>query len=540
MAGTLDLGKVVGDPGQGIPVGGAAGKALFKRSATDYDTEWGDAVKSVNNETPDENGNVEINEVDYAKNFVSDDAQQCTGEFLVRTTGGDASIADGDAWLSFIRGRQIHTGYIAQSVNMTVTAAERQEGETAIIAEIDEDDFIAAASGTSGTMTFTYDGTAWNTNPADYGITVNGTPVEDDEISVVYQKEVRGTITVSNPSSFISTGWNLYNHTNGYARVLKYSESYGFLVGGTYTSLQFSSTLTGERSSLTPVGGYFAIPSDGYVWVNGGNNTDTYILMTWSDWTNGPDGEWEEYEESTISLSTVMANFPNGLMQVGSIADEIDLNAQTAISRIERLTYSAANLASVKASGRAYDYDENYIYVVRSAYVTYDITLDGSYSASDHGLEMIGTSTVAVQVQTLYGQNLKDKLRTDVVTISSQQLSSAQKTQVRTNIGAASAEDVTTLSDQIANLLRKTTVIKTDVTLSAGTKGYLTITYTAPSDLSSGDQIVDVSAQTTGVGAISGLQLTRVYTSTSEIDFEYYAPNAINNVNIPFVIKYIV
>lgn len=40
MAGTLDLGKVVGDNGQGVATGGAAGAFLRKRSSSDYDTEW--------------------------------------------------------------------------------------------------------------------------------------------------------------------------------------------------------------------------------------------------------------------------------------------------------------------------------------------------------------------------------------------------------------------------------------------------------------------------------------------------------------------
>ena len=41
MAGTLDLGKVVGENGQGVPSGGSTGTILRKRSGSDYDTEWG-------------------------------------------------------------------------------------------------------------------------------------------------------------------------------------------------------------------------------------------------------------------------------------------------------------------------------------------------------------------------------------------------------------------------------------------------------------------------------------------------------------------
>lgn len=39
---TLDLGKVVGSDGNGVPSGGTTGQWLRKKSASDYDTEWSD------------------------------------------------------------------------------------------------------------------------------------------------------------------------------------------------------------------------------------------------------------------------------------------------------------------------------------------------------------------------------------------------------------------------------------------------------------------------------------------------------------------
>ena len=41
---TIDLGKVVGQNGEGVIEGGTTGQALVKKSGSDYDTEW----KSVN------------------------------------------------------------------------------------------------------------------------------------------------------------------------------------------------------------------------------------------------------------------------------------------------------------------------------------------------------------------------------------------------------------------------------------------------------------------------------------------------------------
>ena len=399
-----------GATGPGVASGGSAGQALMKKSGVDYDTEWGNVAKSVNGIQADESGNIPVDIVDFAKDIATDDNQQSNGTYVRRTTGGNASLSDGKAWLRKLEGHMTRTGYTAQSVAMTVTKQSGSELE----ASIDEDDFIAAASSTSGTQTFTYGESAWDTDPSTYGITVTGTPVTGDVISVVYQKEVRGTITVASPTSFVSTGWNLYDHTAGYARVVKYSNSYGFLIGGTYTKLEYSATQTGTKTEITPDDGYFTIPGDGFLFVTGGNSTDTYILMTWSDWMEGYEGSWKAYTESTISLSSVMSSFTAGLCRVENVYDEIDIAMQKAVSRIQRKSYTASNLASAKASGLPYIYDENYIYVVRSTPVTYDITLDGEFTANDHGMEYFAGTTEGVYAETLYGKNLVDYLRTDI------------------------------------------------------------------------------------------------------------------------------
>lgn len=49
MAGQVDLGKVVGTDGQGVPTGGSTGQALVKQSASDYDTVW----QKLNTATPE-------------------------------------------------------------------------------------------------------------------------------------------------------------------------------------------------------------------------------------------------------------------------------------------------------------------------------------------------------------------------------------------------------------------------------------------------------------------------------------------------------
>ena len=399
-------------------------------------------VKTVNRKAPDADGDVDLSVVPLAENLQSDKMESVEGSFIIRTTGGNASVSDGKAYPLHLFGSADHAGYVAEQLNMTVIPIARTEPDEPITATIDRDTFVAYVD-ESSTINLYYT-TEWSADPELYGITVTGTPEAGDQITVVYVKEVRGTITVANPARLVGTGWNLFDYNNGYARVVKYSTEYGYKIGGSYASLQFSATLTGERSSITPgVDGLFNVPSDGYVFVTGGNNTDTYILTTWSDWMEGPSsGYWEPYRESGIDLSAVMTTyFHNGLLAVGTTRDEIDLSAKRSISRIERMAYSEENRAAAAASGRSYDFDQNYIYIVRESAVISAITIDTTYNVSEHGLEWFTETTLPVISEILYGKNLRDKLERDVVTISAQTLTEEEKAQVRTNIGAMSQAD---------------------------------------------------------------------------------------------------
>lgn len=394
---------------------------------------------TVNGIAPGQDRNLSLTEVPLAGNLSSDIAQIVTGAFIQRVSGGGASIEDGGAFLSTIKGNAVHTGQIAESINMTVSAAQREEGVDPITATLDRDTFVAYVQA-SGTITLTYT-TTWSANPALYGITVNGTPINGDEIVVVYVKANRGLIAVCNPTSFNATGWNLFNRAVGYARVCKYSDTYGFKIGGTYSLVEFATTVSGTRSTLTLEDGYFNVPSDGFVFVTG-SDTTTYIYATFTDWTEGYQGDFEAYSVDTIDLTEVMLAFPYGLCAVGNIRDEINLNTQTAIKRVERFGYSAENLAAVIASGVDYDADESYIYAVAQMPNTSAVSVNGEYVASDHGIEYFIGSAIPVYTEVLYGENLKDKLRTDVLTISQQQLTAAQKLQARNNIGAFGENDV--------------------------------------------------------------------------------------------------
>lgn len=396
------------------------------------DTEMHKPPLTVNDIDPDGNRNIQIDEVPLAGNLSTDIAQLITGDFIVRPSGGDAAISNGSASIVSIKGNMVKTGYVPESISMTVTSST-------ITATLDRDTFVSYVT-SSGTITLTYTD-EWSADPANYGITVSGSPGINDTIVIEYVKENRGIITPADPSSFTSTGWNLYNDDTGYARVVKYSDEYGYLLGGAYTLVDFAETLTGARSSVSVVNGYFSVPSDGYVFITGGNET-TYVLATWSDWIDGYPGDFETYTADTISISEAMLNFPYGLLAVGNVRDEINLNTQKAINRVQRMTFTPENLEMVIESGVAYDTDTNFIYAELETPTTTNISIDGTYTVSDHGIEYFTGTSVPVVMESLYGENLKDKLRRDVVTISQQTLTNAQKAQVLQNIGAASKDSV--------------------------------------------------------------------------------------------------
>ena len=177
-------------------LGTGAGTVKYLRE----DGEWGTPISSLNGEVADENGNYELSRVPFADNLTADDAQSSFGEFIARTTGGDASLSDGDAWLSTLKGRRIHTGYAAANVAMTVTPVTRV-APADITAVINETTFKTEVDGAYGNYRFSYTGFAWTlptegeengetvvTNAevdlADYGITVSNTPIPGDNILV--------------------------------------------------------------------------------------------------------------------------------------------------------------------------------------------------------------------------------------------------------------------------------------------------------------------------------------------------------------------
>lgn len=423
------------------------------------DTEIWARAKSFNGETVGDDGGFHVRRIPYAENLETTFSQKSDETFIQRTSGGEASIQDGGAWLMLIRGTRTHTGYAPYVLNMVPTWAARPEGEETPTATIDDETFIAYVA-QSGTTVLTYNSeTGWSANLENYGITITGTPIQSDYITITYTKEARGTITQSDPTAFVSTGWNLFDYTSGYAKLIKYSSSQAFKIAGDYTGLEFSKTPGGSRTSISPVSGGFnpfsssdPVGTVGYLFVDGGNTTNTAVWMTREDWASSYAGAFQPYMSTTVDISEFMQNnFPYGLLQVGTVQDEINFNIGSATSKVLRQAYNSTNLSAAKSSGRQYEYDEEYIYIERENPVTYTITVDGGYTASDHGIEYFAGTAQAVYAETVYGANLKNKLERDVLTISQQTLTAEQQTQVRTNIGAFDASKIVYSSTPPAN-----------------------------------------------------------------------------------------
>ena len=84
----------------------------------------------------------------------------------------------------------------------------------------------------------------------------------------------------------------------------------------------------------------------------------------------------------------------------------------------------------------------DYIYIERETPASYAISIDAGYKVSEHGLEFVEGSELAVWVAAMYGPNLRDKLERDVVTYSAQDMGASDQAQARMNIGAASAAEL--------------------------------------------------------------------------------------------------
>lgn len=176
------------------------------------------------------------------------------------------------------------------------------------------------------------------------------------------------------------------------------------------------------------------------------NWKDSCLQLVWSGYKYSTDYSFENPAPttSTVVLPTegtdgsTLAYTTLGLSRIGTVCDELDFQEQQYIQRIERVDYSAETIEELIAAGTSYIYDEDYIYYVLETPLITSFNESGYYICSDFGTETIilddNYPVCDPEIFNIYGYNLKDKLRQDVVTLSQQSLSDGQISQVKKNL----------------------------------------------------------------------------------------------------------
>lgn len=370
---------------------------------------------------------------------------------------------------------------------LTITYATR------LTAEINNDLFLANATvqaveqGVPTVFTFTYDGTNWKKDSdtvtlTDFGITITGSARDRDKVTVNFTREKLGTLVITKPVSFTSIGFNWFDKNTmvdgniATVPVVPANEN-GFIVHLTDTSainsVKFSTEPTGGENAepLEDVPVFsetelaFKVYEPGYLIIDVTNlSTQKNNLCVhpcwsgedrWSDSQSGVDGftnNYAPYTSTTISLPMtgtkdgVQYNLPigeYGMPSVGTVVDEINLSSLTYTKRIEKVDYSKQAVADLIAAGKVYGtdftYDATSILKVMSSPEIFILTVDSSYTVNDWGGERFSFSAggeYPVGMTALYGSNLVDKLRRDVLTLSSSTpLPQAQRNNVLAQLG---------------------------------------------------------------------------------------------------------
>ena len=352
--------------------------------------------------------------------------------------------------------------------------------------------FAYTIDGETGLGSWTYDNTTISLSS--YGIEETSTSLAEGDIIIVtyqagtpnsqvtvtYTAPEQGTISIPKPTKFVATGLNQFDKnsmvianasisnnqiqqqqgsyigyckavggvTNGY---VAYSSS-GTISNIAYCSVLPSIGVSVSTASASVSNTLASIPfnNNGYVVVALSSTSDLCIHPRWSG--AGDTQPYEEYMESEIALPTVdISGNPiplgtYGIAAVGAISDRINLDNRTYIQKIGRLSNTTSNMSYVAGLNTAYDYDGSWIYYVlpEQNITTYSLpsSLNPDYTVNDWGTEEFVGTSISLGAYNLYGQNLRDKLRTDVLTISEQDLNNNQKGQIWNNLGVYTTDTV--------------------------------------------------------------------------------------------------
>ena len=242
----------------------------------------------------------------------------------------------------------------------------------------------------------------------------------------------------------LSAGYVAYSNTN-YTDATLEPSGHILNLGYCATKPSFNVEVT-TIETPDPVFSTINFEDDGYIVAAVDNINYLAMHPRWSDSTK--DFHYEDYTVSTIALPS-QGKYNNefvdlpltqwGMPAVGNISDRLNLEAKTYIQKIGRVANTSINMQDIIALNTPYIYDENYIYYVLLQFKEYtELAVTSTYQVNDYGTEEFTNTIVPVYAQTLYGENLSDKLRNDVITISKMEpsLTNDQQKTVCNNIGA--------------------------------------------------------------------------------------------------------
>lgn len=206
---------------------------------------------------------------------------------------------------------------------------------------------------------------------------------------------------------------------------------------------------------------------DGYVVVS---VTDKSDLCIHTRWDSEEDDVYAEYiEPDIIDFQHLRGTYDNSQQELPissyglpaittsnqTIGDILDLRNRTYTQKIERVVNNTENMADVISSGQPYEYTNEYIYVVLESPRVYlnveaeDLEAEAkasdpsepiwvpiryTYSVDDLATEEFTGTTVEILATQRYGENLRNKLKGNVLTISDQtELNSSQIDSIRKN-----------------------------------------------------------------------------------------------------------
>lgn len=417
----------------------------------------------------------------------------------------------------------------------------------------------------SSTYYLSYQEAGWSLNDEqiilnDYGINIVGTPTVGNTIiieyvqgtlygslTITYQIEVLGTIEVAKPTQFVATGFNQFdkdsmvieNATIQDNQIVENSGTYlcycrepgnienGFVayskgghiesIGWCEDSPEIGMNVITDNVTYDNLLSVIEFENDGYIVVVVDTPDDLCIHPQHS---KGYNNIYEEYTApSIITFPTQdvegnplpLADY--GMPAVHGTADRLNLDLGTYIQRIGRITNNPEgwNFIINNKLRDQEEHDSGYIYYILPTPVVYQVTANPLYIISDMGTEEFIGATIPIPCQLLYGQNLRDKLRNDVLTISSQDLTDNQKNSVWNNIG------IDTIIEKVLTLTSHDVLSYPDTEISANddlnnywhpgvrviTTGAIAATIkNVPPKISGGAKLITI-AQTTSTGSYS-------------------------------------